>query len=289
MSELRIGTYNVMNGGGAELFTSISSMLDEQRLDLLAVQEAKHWDAEDGYRMWTLGRLLGMVPLLAPSSSHGCHVVVYYRPSRLSCLGWKPDAAEHTFHHTLARGQFEAPGGQPFTVLATHLAPFDGGKRLQEAGWFTEYAGSTQPALALGDLNTPGLGDEDPDWGTVPAHLHSRHRLANPDGTPGDSDRRAMQLLLHAGWIDAAAPAAGAGPGAPTVGHWPGSERWLHRSDFILANAAVRADRAWVIDNDLTRTASDHLPQLAEVTLAPMRSPWTASASPNHDAQGGDA
>jgi endonuclease/exonuclease/phosphatase family metal-dependent hydrolase len=276
-SELRVGTFNVKDGGDDRLFTGVSQALAAQRLDLLAVQEAKHWDREDEYRARMLGRLLGMVPLLAPSRSHGCHIALYYRPATLTCLGWKPDAAEGKFHHTLARAQFEAVGGQMLLVLATHLAPFSGERRLEEAGWFTEYAGTALPALVLGDLNVPGLGDVDPDWDTVPAHLHSRHRLVDSDGSWGDSDRRAMQVLLQSGWRDAAAPAPGTGPAAPTVGHWPDSERWTHRSDFVLTNPRVQVGHAWVLDTDLTRSASDHLPQLA--TLTPTTAPALRDAA----------
>lgn len=261
-SRLRVGSYNVMDGG-EDRWSGQMNLLASLDLDILGIQEAKHWDRNDGARLNETAEALGMQPLFAPSRSHGCHLVLLYRWPRVRCLRFQADISCGRFHHTASRAQLVVEGfDQPLCVLHTHLHPFSPSARLKEAGWLTEYAAPDRLSLIIGDLNTGGLTDKDPDdWGSVPAHLQSRHRLVRPDGSYGGTDRRAMRALMEAGFVD---PPQHLGITPPrTAGHWGGgSEPWDRRSDYVLLSPRVAPalrDHE-VVDTPESQGLADHLP-----------------------------
>lgn len=263
---LRVGSYNVMDGGG-DRWPAQVSLLAAQDLDILGIQEAKHWDRSDRARVHQTAEALGMQALFAPSQHHGCHLVLLYRWPRVRCLAFAPDISAGTFHHAASRAKFAVDGiVEPLWVIHTHLNPFSPSARLTETDWLTEYAGPSHLSLIIVDLNSGGLtgtgADREPDdWDLVPAHLHSRHRLVLPDGTYGGSDRRAMSALAQAGFVDP--PQHLNIDPARTAGHWGrGSEPWNRRSDYVLLSPRMApALRGHIVlDTPETRRLSDHLP-----------------------------
>lgn len=259
---LRVGSYNVMDGGG-DRWAGQMDLLESFDLDILGIQEAKHWERQDRARLHATAERLGMQPLFAPSQSHGCHLVLFYRWPRVHCTQFQPDISNGRFHHNASRAVLKV-AGLTIKVLHAHLHPFSPALRLTEAGWLTEYAADDELSLIVGDLNVSGLGDEDPaDWNRVPSHLHSRHRKVLPDGSYGDADRDAMRALRSAGFAD---PPLHLGLVPPrTTGHWGGgTERWDRRSDYVLASPpllpAIYDHR--VVDTPTTRGLSDHLPTI---------------------------
>ncbi|MFJ4973025.1 endonuclease/exonuclease/phosphatase family protein [Streptomyces sp. NPDC088755] len=278
-----MGSYNVMDGGGDDRWPAQLEMLASQNLDILGIQEAKHWDRRGRARMHQLAETLGMQALFAPSQHHGCHLVLLYRWPRIHCLACEPDISCGTFHHAASRAQLAVEGvEESLTVIHTHLHPFSPGVRLTEAGWLTEYADPDRLSMIIGDLNTGGLSntgaDLDPDdWDLVPAHLHSRHRLVLADGTYGGSDRRAISALIAAGYVD---PPQYLGITPPrTAGHWGrGSEPWNRRSDYILLSPrlapALRSHD--VLDTPETQRLGDHLIPIVSLDLTTGHR-WTSS------------
>ncbi|MFJ9979266.1 endonuclease/exonuclease/phosphatase family protein [Streptomyces cyaneofuscatus] len=259
---LRVGSYNVMDGGG-DRWAEQMDLLESLDLDILGIQEAKHWERQDRARLHATAERLGMQPLFAPSQSHGCHLVLYYRWPRVHCARFTPDISNGRFHHTASRAVMKV-AGLTIKVLHAHFHPFSPALRLTEAGWLTEYAAADEFSLIVGDLNVSGLGDEDPaDWNRVPSHLHSRHRKVLPDGSYGDADRDAMRALRSAGFAD---PPLHLGIVPPrTTGYWGGgTERWDRRSDYVLASPplipAIYDHR--VVDTPTARSLSDHLPTI---------------------------
>lgn len=263
---LRVGTYNILNGGGDRWLAQME-LLASLDLDVLCLQEAKHWDRRRFAKMFGSANVLGMQPLFAPSAHHGCHLVTLYRWPRVRCMGFNPDVACGNFHHAASLADF-AVDGLDLRLLNTHLDPFSGQDRLDETAWLTEYAAPGQNTLVVGDLNTVGLKDQDPaDWSRFPVHLHSRHRQIRADGTYGETDRRAMAALISAGYVD---PPVQLGiPSQRTAGYWNDAELWDHRSDYVLvAPALAPALRAYeVVDTPTTRALSDHLPVVATFGL----------------------
>ncbi|MFI1382947.1 endonuclease/exonuclease/phosphatase family protein [Embleya sp. NPDC020886] len=260
----RVGTYNLLDGGG-DRFPSQMAVLRAMDLDLVALQEVQHGTRNDHALECAIANELGLQTMLAPSGSHGCHLVLAWNPAKLRRVGYTPDAAEGKFHHTLQRVEFVVPdSGAPLTVLHTHLDPFSGDDRESEARWLTEYAAPGRRTLLLGDLNTIGAFDPEPDWSTLPAHLHSRHRLCREDGTLGLTDRRAIRLLDTAGFVD---PFANVRSGRETVGHWDEKEDGIRRRSDHILGSGLAFRTAGVIDDPAVRRLSDHLPVYAVVEV----------------------
>ncbi|MFL0026046.1 endonuclease/exonuclease/phosphatase family protein [Streptomyces sp. NBUL23] len=268
-SLLRVGSYNIMDGGG-DRWAGQMELLASLDLDVLGLQEAKHWERQDHARLHATAAALGMQALFAPSKSHGCHLVLFYRWPRVACTRFQPDISGGRFHHTASRALLKVDG-HTLRVLHTHLHPFAPAARLKEAGWLTEYAAADGLSLLIGDLNTSGLGDPDPsDWEQVAAHLHSRHRQMLGDGSYGGTDRRAMHALMNAGFID---PARHLGRTPPrTAGHWESGENWDRRSDYVFVSPrlAPTIHDQLVVDTPATQALGDHLPTIAVLDLAPL-------------------
>jgi exodeoxyribonuclease-3 len=253
---LRAGSYNLLDGGGARLSAQLE-ILRALELDLVALQEVTEGDKDDHALECSIANGLGMQSHLALSASHECHLMIAWNPEKLRRVGYTSDAAEGKLHHGLQRMEFTVVAtGRRLVVLNTHLAPFSGDVRANEARWLTEYAAPGRTTLLLGDLNTIGSHDPEPDWGSLPLHLHSRHRLCRDDGTFGPTDRRAIRQLIEAGFTE---PFADLPNGRHTVGHWSDEDTIHRRSDFILG-AGVTFRAAGVVDTSDARRASDHLP-----------------------------
>ncbi|MFE4829899.1 endonuclease/exonuclease/phosphatase family protein [Streptomyces sp. NPDC056672] len=282
---LRMGTYNTLNGGrdprrrkrrsflrvgrrySHHRWARQMDMLRELDLDVLCLQEAKHWG---WYRLRATARALGMKGRLARSRSHGCHLVTLVRPPLVTFAQFAPDIAEGTFHHTVSRAELRVRGVDwTLRALHTHSDPFSPEDRAGEARWLTEYGGRDD-TLLIGDLNSEAPSDPQPaSWDWLPPHLHSRHRFQNPDGTYGDGDRRAMHALLRAGFQDPADLGFGR---HRTAGYWDPTERYDHRSDYILPTRRMLETRATLlsyetVDTELARTLADHLLLVATIGL----------------------
>ncbi|HEX5496887.1 MAG TPA: endonuclease/exonuclease/phosphatase family protein [Mycobacteriales bacterium] len=266
---LRVVTYNLLNGGVDDgddrRWRTQLDMLASLAADVVVVQEAKHWDRDGAARMFATANTLGLQPLLARSASHGCHLVVLHRWPKVRGVRFDPAAGCTAFHHALARVHLRITGfDEPVRLLATHLDPFSGDHRLAEAGWLTttEYTGGH--TIVAGDLNCIGATDPEPDWDALDGpHIH--RRLIDPDGRLGRADRRAMRVLLAEGYHD---PQAELGlPLSPTAGHQDGEPG--RRSDYILLSGALLPALVGyrTIDTPTTRTASDHLPVIADLDL----------------------
>ncbi|WP_405710141.1 endonuclease/exonuclease/phosphatase family protein [Streptomyces sp. NBC_00046] len=278
---LRVVTYNLREGGldgdGVETGTgAIDISRWEQQIklllllkpDVLCLQEGKYYDRNDFEMARRTGQALGMKWYLAPSNSHGSHLVTLVNPRRVEVRRFVPDAAEGKFHHTLARADLvDLRTGGNFTVLNTHLDPFSPANRAREVTWLTEY-GARDDVILAGDLNSEVPGDPAvTSWSWLPAELHSRHRFQNPDGTYAGSDRRALSALLHAGFRD---PVTHLGfPSARTVGYWSPTEQRDFRSDYVLParGMAPQLKNLLVPDTDDIRAMSDHLPVCGDFAL----------------------
>ncbi|MFE7115955.1 endonuclease/exonuclease/phosphatase family protein [Streptomyces sp. NPDC057654] len=240
-----VATYNLLDGGMArpdkglrERLPAQLTMLAALDLDVLCLQECKHWDRDRHQKVFRAANALGMQPLFAPSASHGCHLVTRYRWPRVRCLGFTPDIADGDFHHTASFARFQIAGGdQPIDVAHTHLNPFDPAKRTKEARRFIGYATSGCPAVPAGDLNVGQPIATTPACLTACIHPdeHSRHLIRLADGTYSDKvDTRALHVLLNAGFVDPPSAPRTTGPAAsPAVEGCRGitgpTSRWLPR------------------------------------------------------------
>ncbi|MFJ2217652.1 hypothetical protein ACIQVO_37510 [Streptomyces sp. NPDC101062] len=79
---VRAGSYNIKDGGG-DRWPGQMKAVATLGLDLLGIQEAKHWDRDRFKRMYEAASTWGMQPIFTPSASHGCHLVLFYKWPRL--------------------------------------------------------------------------------------------------------------------------------------------------------------------------------------------------------------
>ncbi|WP_026151107.1 endonuclease/exonuclease/phosphatase family protein [Streptomyces prunicolor] len=275
----RAVAWNLYNGGvddsSEKRLRRQADILSGLEPDILALSECTGWDAEGRRRLLWIAHVLGLTPVTMERSRMGLmpnYTAMLYRSSKLHLVSWDRPA-EGVFHHALIRARLrplEAENDDAdFLALATHLSYTDGDTRLREARWMTDYAGDFPGApsrgLILGDLNCPSPEDR-LDWDKVPRNLQSRYRLVKEDGTFGDADVRAIQVLLESGWQD---PETLTGrPRDATVGYFYANEPVPLRLDHLLTYGLRVLDYR-TYDTAEARRCSDHLPVVGEFDTAP--------------------
>lgn len=275
----RAMVFNLLNGGvdaGSE-----ARLIDQLHLiglckpDVLCLPEATFWH-EDEQRLLRLATgTLGMraVTLAKTRVGDGTnHTALLYNPRTVRLVKWRLRGVG-VFHHALIVATFRpvAAGddeSQDFNVFATHLNPMNPQARLNETrGWLTDaggpFPGLARRKVALADFNTPDREPE--DWDRVPENLHNRYRRWLPDGTFGDTDQDAVQVLLASGWQD---PHDVLGvPRPPTVGHYYSNERVPWALDYALT-VGMQPVQVWTHPFDEEWRLSDHLPHFVDLHLA---------------------
>ncbi|MBM9506762.1 endonuclease/exonuclease/phosphatase family protein [Actinacidiphila acididurans] len=276
---LRFMVWNLLNGGVDR--ESEARLTDQLHLiaacapDVLCLPEATFWSQHEQRLLRLATGTLGMkVATLAKTRvGDGKNATaLLYNPASVRLVHWQLRGVG-VFHHALIRARFrpKAAGDDPaadFTVFSTHLNPFNGEARLNEVrGWLTDsggaFPGMPSRAVAIGDFNTP---DREPDsWAAVPRNLHSCYRLVLPDGSFGDTDQRAIRVLLNSGWQD---PHHVLGiPRPPTVGHYYVNERVPWAIDRGLT-VGMEPVTVWTHPFDESFHLSDHLPHFMDLHLA---------------------
>ncbi|WP_247706340.1 endonuclease/exonuclease/phosphatase family protein [Streptomyces liliiviolaceus] len=281
---LRAVTYNLLNGGvdgrpearSEGRFDAQLGIIKSLAPDVLALQECTFWDEDGNRRLETVARetdmaVVAMVPSRVGDGRN--FTALLYRPETLRLVDWR-QRGQGVLHHAMIQAHLrpvDAPDGSAdFTALATHLAFTNGDTRLAEVrGWATDLAGTfpgaPSRAMLLGDLNCARPADADVfDWDQVPRNLHARYRLVLPNGTFGDADLRAMQVLLASGWQDPESLTTI--PRTPTVGYYYAGEKGDVCLDHILVHGfTARSYRTY--DTPMARTLSDHLPTLLDAEI----------------------
>lgn len=250
---MRIMTYNVLDGGLGRI-DPLAEVILAQEPDVLCLQEVT-----DESRLDQLNARLGMHVSLGRPTTPGdrpsmavailtrepveWHQAIYLSPDRsaLRVDFKKPKLSVVTLHLT---------GRATRTAEATRLEQW---ARLQVATAFLQH-----PSLLCGDFNAqPPAEDVDATQlrDQDAAHLER-------DGAP-TVPQRLYPAVVAAGWVDVAAKL---GTAKPTFT----AERPALRYDHVFANAAAEplVTACAVVESRLARFASDHLPVVADLTLA---------------------
>ncbi|WP_428961250.1 endonuclease/exonuclease/phosphatase family protein [Micromonospora fluostatini] len=263
---LRVMTWNIRTGGrdpgGADRLDLVLRVVAAQRPDLLALQELRGFDRAGLAQR--VGTAVGMRPYLV-RSWFGQPVAVLVRPPlrvRAAARVRRP------FHHAAQRVTVETDAG-PLTVLAAHLDPYSGTRRLVEAGWLAAAVRRASGDLVLlaGDLNTLDPGTDHTDrLARLPDPYRRRH--LRRDGRTVET--RAVARLAAAGLVDLHAALTPGDPGltAPTR-HGGGVEFSGMRLDYLFATPALaRLARSCTVLRDAdTDRASDHYPLTATLLM----------------------
>ncbi len=255
---MKLLTYNILNGGtqpgGDDRLEQVLQVIAQQDPDIVLLNEARDFDADGRARLFYLERRLGMRGILAQAES-GYHLAAFVRQL--------PIVRQRTFtrhmQHAALEVELEGQAGSLF-VVATHLHPFGGQRRLEEAQFLGRYAGHASPLFLAGDMNSVSPHDA-PRVDLRDLAPHRRIRHAMPDGS---IDTRAIQTLENAGFTDLFVKHGAAFAATYPTAMKPGRKQL--RLDYVFANPAAEklTLRCEVIDNELSQTASDHLPVLVE-------------------------
>ncbi|MFC0039532.1 endonuclease/exonuclease/phosphatase family protein [Actinomadura rayongensis] len=223
MTSLRIGTWNLLEGGldgtDASRLERQIDLLAELDLDLLGLQEAT-WRHRGAEMLHHVAHRLGMTArVLTPSNHHACALATFVRERPGVRVVGEAHDTSGSWWHALAHVEVDVDGIGTFDFLNTHLAPSSEDQRAREGQQLGLYKNCR--AILLGDMNA------------VPA----TDPLPSPDDTDdgrahGKRDRRAAQAIARAGFVDVG---ASVGDTTPTVGHIePG--KLAYRCDRIMHN-----------------------------------------------------
>ncbi|EOT04740.1 endonuclease/exonuclease/phosphatase [Streptomyces noursei PD-1] len=267
-----------VDGASEERLQKQAKILLRLNADIVCLPECNRWDEDGERRLCWMADTLGLQPVAMIRSRLGTppvqnHTALLYRPSTLRLLD-RAVLGRDVFHHALIRARLrpveESDDRRDFLVLATHLSWRNGKTRLDEASWMTDYGGKfpgmPPRGILLADLNVPDREPPNSDWSLIPRNMHSRYRKIREDGSFGDVDQDALQLLLNSGWQD---PQTLTGvQRAPTVGYAYPDEPVEWCLDYALVHGmTVTSYRTH--DTPQARKASDHLPVVADVKVRP--------------------
>jgi exodeoxyribonuclease III len=256
-------TYNIRDGGEPDRLDGIVRVVTAYRPDILALQELRHFDRDQGRRMRDFAAATGMAPFLARSWFGQPVALLVRHDARV--LGAK--RIRRPFHHAAVEVTVSTDRG-PLAAIATHLDPFSGWRRRWEARWLAARVRRDRLMLVMGDLNTldPWTDHTERLRALAPGYLrrHVRRGAA--------VDTRAVAVLADAGLVDlyrAAGDPAGLDYTAPTA-HGGGTEFSRMRLDYLLGTAGVAAvtRSCRIISGGEAESISDHYPVLAELDLS---------------------
>ncbi|MFY1700164.1 hypothetical protein ACN28G_29630 [Micromonospora sp. WMMA1923] len=300
---MRFATYNLLDwtsypagGREAERQRRVVQTIRAIDPDVIAVQEVKGSPGHVGVVVAELAARTGLTATVGsvdgrdvPAVGVGdntVHVALLWReglvplPETFRTFG---PAVDHRHgwrgvgFGSLVRLAFQVQG-RPILFASYHAPAFGRHRRIDQAEM--ALAAVTGPSLAAvvgSDFNSIGAArvggdyyDRDPYTGQpwFPELVHQCREVTHP-GTSHRADRRPAEVWEAGGLRDVAAVTGG--PWKATTGHWPSSPFAVRgvrrRIDTIHATAsllpAVGGFR--VVDDEVTRSASDHLPVVVDI------------------------
>lgn len=248
---MRLVSYNILDGGVGRA-DPLAEVIEAQRPDIVALAEA-----DDAAVVARIAKRLKMDYILAQGRRHGAAI----------CSRW--EIAE-SINHSLLREDFsdcmlEATTGD-WTVTAVHLhararEQDEARREIEVRGIldvFKNDRNENRPHLLAGDFNA-----NSPIQKIDPQKCKPRTR-EDMAANGGVIPRRAVQMLLDAGYVDCLAAVAGAE--AATIGsfttQFPGQ-----RVDYVFAWGipGARIKEARIEQDRLAKYASDHFPMIVEI------------------------
>ncbi len=266
---MRVMTWNILTGGVNADSTSrlerIEAVLTQARPDVVALQEANHFNARRNALLRRLGRSLGLRGYLAQARS-GYHVALFVQPT------WTVEQVStqtRQMHHALLHVRVRPPASPPLALFSCHLSPFDAQTRLQEVEAILarlQSLPSEVEALVMGDLNCL---DHHRDHTDLANHMSARE-LASYLTPQGQQDERVTRRLEQAGLVDLGwhlEPDPDAFTVPTSLGRHT-KEFIRTRLDYLWATAglASRATHYHVLRTPDTDQASDHYPLVVDFT-----------------------
>lgn len=204
------------------------------------MEEAKDFHLNGMGESFMMQRDLDVRGFLAITLHTGQHTAVFLKSGLDPVL---QDQDPVYFHHAIAIRRVSPkafPG--PVTFMSAHLCPFGGQLPQGEACYWAGFADPDQMVLVIGDFNSVAPSDAEPAWETLPPQFRSRY----VDADSGRADRKALQTLLQAGYVEVAAVFGKSNEVIVSTASFTQVEFVPFRSDYILVTRAL-ADCAKVL------------------------------------------
>lgn len=248
---MRLASYNILDGGEGRA-DPLAEVLLAQRADIIGIVEADNPAVLD-----RLSVRLGMDYVVGQGESHAAALFSRWAiGDTVNHAALRPGGPR-----CLLSAEITSPDGAQWSIGVVHLSPraFDADERKREAevsvllDVFEAHRASLRPHVLMGDFNA-----NSPYQRIDPALCKKKTREAW-QANGGQIPRRAIQLLLDAGYLDtlhAARPHEAQVLGSFTTQE-PGQ-----RLDYIFTFGvqSARIADAWIERDRLAQFASDHFP-----------------------------
>ena len=227
------------------------AVVQRHRPDILAVTEGWEWDNDDRALFRRAQEQFGYQHGELYEAKTGCHMAIFTNdPIQIAHFRGQPQA--QTFWHGGYRATLSIPGTErPFTVVGTHLNPFDPTLRRIEGNFLRVHLPVHEHGVIVMDANTTAPGDPEPPFGV------NSHQLGEEK-----ADRAAVDVLATIGLTDVGAHF---GDRSPTCGYYrrsgtaeAGAVQKLVRIDQIWATPSVELKGYRVIDDVSVDPELDH-------------------------------
>lgn len=224
---VRAATWNLQSGGKSDAnFEQAVAFLAQNPVDVLVVTEAKWRQKRDDTDQiiedtrWRLAYMAehmrndgaSMLGKLALSPSTNCHIATFYNADLLKLHSY--DVRNHGIWHVRSSVRLSAKedaASEAIRFVGVHAHPFDGADRIALAHLNRGYA--RKRAVILGDFNETPESFGPTDFSKLHPSEHATNAVLDPitgkivrdeNGEP-ITDHRSVNILLEAGFIDAAA------------------------------------------------------------------------------------
>jgi exodeoxyribonuclease-3 len=268
---MRVMTWNVLTGGvaadGGSRWEDLEAVMASVAPDVMALQEANHFEADRQARLRAVAARLGLRGYLGRACT-GYHVALFV-PADWAVQQMRTQ--RRGMHHALLQLQVLPPSGEALCLLNAHLSPFDGQVRLREVEQIVRRIDRLPPggqargeALLMGDLNSL---DHHRDHSGL-AHMMSPREQGSYLRADGKQDDRVTRRLEQVGLVDLGwrlQPDLLAST-VPTALKQTRAEFIRTRLDYVWATPglAARAACYQVLHTPETERASDHYPVVVE-------------------------
>lgn len=283
--DLTVATLNLQDGERVDMLPGLLASFP--RVDVLALQEGREWDADGQRRRFAAEdalRPLGLDRSFLTRSTRGTlHELVFISTACLTPLEHHTPDTPGVFHDQVGAVRLRFAGFEPMlTVRSVQWPHWSGDERLNEALRLTRCGAPEACEIIAGDFNSlwPDCADHEefrPDWGKLPPHKRSHKTLPPGIGPSGPlvADRRALTVLAEAGLKSAGCLAADMTPTVNVKADLGQGGRIDHIVLSPRLAAAVIPSSYGVLISETGNQASDH--RLIWVTLDLAQTPAAAS------------
>lgn len=254
---MRVMTYNILRGGGERL-PLLEDAVRAERPDILALQEANDFTYD---RLCVFGNAVGL-RYCAIAEGNLTGRGHRYPVAVLTHYGMRSTQTfQHCFHHAGLHAALRTEQGI-LSVCAVHLHPHSEKDALQELSAVIASQACHDDALICGDFNSLSQDDWYPDGMVKRFSTALMERFTRNGRLCYD----VIKSVKQAGYIDAAARRNARQPTYPSPVSRHYSDGLKFRIDYVFAKPSLarRVRAARVVNDELTRKASDHYPVVVD-------------------------